>query len=62
MVKNILISILLAGSSFTMPPKYPTKAFHSFIVGPPRETPQDLSRGSIEICVILVQKPHPSKI
>ncbi|MEO0228350.1 MAG: M6 family metalloprotease domain-containing protein [candidate division WOR-3 bacterium] len=53
--KLIFLFLLIAGMTFAMPPKYPTGAYHSCIVGPPRETPKDLSRGSIETCVILVQ-------
>lgn len=38
-----------------MPPHYSLKADYSCIIGPPRAEPKDLSRGSIETCVILVQ-------
>ncbi len=55
MHRKIIVSVLMFWLVFAMPPKYPAKAPHSCIVGPPRETPMDLSRGSIETCVILVQ-------
>ncbi|MGB9721196.1 MAG: M6 family metalloprotease domain-containing protein [bacterium] len=55
MFRNIATLFLLIAVVVAMPPHYPTKVGHSCIVGAPRETPKDLSRGPIETCVILVQ-------
>ncbi|MEO0215792.1 MAG: M6 family metalloprotease domain-containing protein [candidate division WOR-3 bacterium] len=55
MNKGFFIKFFFTGLILAMPPHYPDKTGHSCIVGSPRERPKDLSRGSIETCVILVQ-------
>ena len=54
-MKQIMISAVLLATCWAMPPKFPTNAMHSCIIGEPRSSIKDLRDYTIETAAILVQ-------
>jgi len=50
-----ILMLFVLTFAFAMPPRFSGNAYHTCIVGKPLDKPKDLSRGSIETCVILIQ-------